>query len=82
MISVSDEGVGIAPEDLNHLFDRFFRATAKAGESITGTGLGLPISRAIIEAHGGRIWAESQLGQGSKFCISLPLKGPSQDMAD
>lgn len=81
-ISVSDEGVGIAPEDLNHLFDRFFRARANAGESITGTGLGLPISRAIIEAHGGRIWAESQLGQGSKFCINLPLKGLSQDMAD
>jgi len=82
IISVSDEGVGIAPEDLNHLFDRFFRARANSEAQITGTGLGLPISRAIIEAHGGRIWAESQLGQGSKFCISLPLKGPSQDLAD
>jgi len=82
IISVSDEGVGIAPEDLNHLFDRFFRAGANSGAQITGTGLGLPISRAIIEAHEGRIWAESQLGQGSKFCISLPLKGPSQDLAD
>jgi len=82
VISVSDEGVGIAPEDLNHLFDRFFRAKSNSGDQIIGTGLGLPISRAIVEAHGGRIWAESQMGQGSKFCFSLPLKGPSQDLVD
>lgn len=77
IISVADEGVGIAPEDLNHLFDRFFRATSNSGSHIIGTGLGLPISRAIIEAHGGNIWAESQLEHGSKFYFSLPLKGPS-----
>jgi len=82
IISVSDEGVGIAPEDLNHLFDRFFRAGTNSGAQIMGTGLGLPISRAIIEAHGGRIWAESQLGHGSKFCFSLPLKGLSQNPAE
>ncbi|MBN1690912.1 MAG: GAF domain-containing protein [Dehalococcoidia bacterium] len=82
IISVSDEGVGIAPEDLNHLFDRFFRAKSNSGAQIIGTGLGLPISRAIVEAHGGRIWAESQLGQGSKFCFSLPLKGPSRELVD
>ncbi|RPJ61877.1 MAG: hypothetical protein EHM12_04935, partial [Dehalococcoidia bacterium] len=49
---------------------------------ITGTGLGLPICLAIIEAHGGRIWAESQLGQGSIFYFSLPLKELDQAMAD
>jgi len=82
VISVADEGVGIAPEDLNHLFDRFFRAKSNSETQIIGTGLGLPISRAIVEAHGGRIWAESQLGQGSKFYFTLPLKRPSQDLVD
>ena len=82
VISVADEGVGIAPEDLNRLFDKFFRAKSNSGTQIIGTGLGLPISRAIVEAHGGRIWAESQLGQGSKFYFTLPLKGPSQDLVD
>ncbi|MFC1931448.1 ATP-binding protein [Chloroflexota bacterium] len=82
VISVADEGVGIAPEDINHLFDRFFRAKSNSGTQIIGTGLGLPISRAIVEAHGGRIWAESQLGRGSTFYFSLPLKGPSQDLLD
>jgi len=79
---VADEGVGIAPEDINHLFDRFFRAKSNSGTQIIGTGLGLPISRAIVEAHGGLIWAESQLGRGSAFYFSLPLKGPSQDLVD
>ena len=82
VISVADEGVGIAPEDLNRLFDKFFRAKSNSGTQIIGTGLGLPISRGIVEAHGGRIWAESQLGQGSKFYFTLPLKGPSQDLVD
>ena len=79
---MADEGVGIAPEDLNHLFDRFFRIKSNSGAQIIGTGLGLPISRAIVEAHGGHIWVESQPGQGSKFFFSLPLKGPSQDLVD
>jgi len=82
VISVADEGLGIAPEDLNHLFDRFFRIKSNSGAQIIGTGLGLPISRAIVEAHGGHIWVESQPGQGSKFFFSLPLKGPSQYPAD
>ncbi len=76
VISVADEGVGISPEDLNHLFDRFFRVKSHSGNQIMGTGLGLPISKAIIEAHGGAIWAQSQLGQGSIFYFCLPLKAP------
>jgi signal transduction histidine kinase len=82
VISVADEGVGIAPEDLNRIFEKYFRVKFGTGTHIVGTGLGLPISRAIIEAHGGRIWAESQLGRGSTFYFTLPLKGPSQDLAE
>ncbi len=76
IISVADEGVGIDPEDLSHLFERFFRAKSDSVSQprIIGTGLGLPISRAIVEAHGGHIWAESQPGQGSKFYFSLPMQ--------
>ncbi len=71
VVSVTDQGPGIAPEDLRHLFERFFRAeTAKPAQ---GLGLGLYITRLIVEAHGGRIWAESQVGKGSTFSFSLPL---------
>lgn len=77
MISVSDQGVGIAPEDLARLFERFFRAKG-LGQHVVGSGLGLPIARAIVESHGGRIWAESQLGQGSTFRFTLPMSRAQQ----
>jgi PAS domain S-box-containing protein len=69
IVSVSDTGSGIAPEALPHIFDRFWqaRATPRAG-----SGLGLAIARGIIEAHGGRIWVESELEKGSTFSFSLP----------
>jgi len=82
VISVSDQGVGIAPEHLNRLFDKFFRAESIAGRHVVGSGLGLPIARTIVESHGGRIWAESQLGHGSTFYFTLPLAGPSQNLED
>jgi len=72
VISVADQGVGISPEDLNRLFERFFRV--QSGQHIVGSGLGLPISRTIVESHGGRIWAESQPGQGSTFYFTLPRR--------
>jgi signal transduction histidine kinase len=72
VISVADQGVGIAPEDLIPLFDKYFRVQPATGERVPGTGLGLPITRGIIEAHGGRIWAESKLGQGTTLYFSLP----------
>lgn len=75
-LSVVDTGGGIAAEDLPHVFERFYRADktrAQEGES----GLGLPIAKSIIEAHGGTISAQSQLGQGAVFTISLPTVLPS-----
>jgi signal transduction histidine kinase len=72
VVSIADQGVGIAPEDLIPLFDKYFRVHRTTGDQVPGTGLGLPITRAIVEAHGGRIWAESRLGQGTTFHFSLP----------
>jgi len=76
VISVADQGVGIAPEHLNRLFERFFRVRSGLGRHIVGSGLGLPIAHAIVESHGGRIWAESQVGQGSTFYFTLPHERP------
>jgi signal transduction histidine kinase len=72
VVSVVDRGDGIAPDELPHLFDRFYRA--KNARRTDGLGLGLYITRLIVEAHGGRVWAESELGKGSAFHISLPLE--------
>lgn len=76
IVRVADQGVGIAPEHLNKLFERFFRATPDGRAAVVGTGLGLPISDAIVRAHGGRIWAESTLGRGTTFSFTLPLPSP------
>ncbi|HOS42378.1 MAG TPA: PAS domain-containing sensor histidine kinase [Armatimonadota bacterium] len=71
VLAVHDQGRGIPPEALSHLFERFFRAeTARATE---GVGLGLYITRALVEAHGGRAWAESEVGVGSTFYVTLPV---------
>jgi signal transduction histidine kinase/putative methionine-R-sulfoxide reductase with GAF domain len=75
IISVADEGVGIAPEHLNRLFEKFFRVKSPLGYQVRGSGLGLPVSRTIIESHGGRIWAESELGKGTTIYFSLPRTG-------
>jgi signal transduction histidine kinase len=80
-VSVADQGVGIAPEHLNRLFEKFFRAKSILGRHVVGSGLGLPISRTIVEEHGGRIWAESQLGQGSTLYFTLPRTDVAQDPA-
>ena len=72
IISVSDQGIGIAPEHLNKLFERFFRARSSAGPRVSGTGLGLPISDAIVRALGGRIWAASTLGSGTTLSFTIP----------
>ncbi len=71
LITIADQGIGISPEDLVHLFEKYYRAhTAK---HIIGSGLGLYSSKQIVEAHGGRLWAESTVGIGSTFTVALPL---------
>jgi signal transduction histidine kinase/PAS domain-containing protein len=71
-ISVQDEGIGMTPEQQAHLFEKFYRADA-SNASIRGTGLGLVISKAIVELHGGAIWVESQHGVGTTVYFTLPL---------
>jgi signal transduction histidine kinase len=71
IVCVSDEGPGIEPRDLAHIFDRFYRSS-KAVKQTKGAGLGLYLARAIIEAHGGRMWADPKPGSGARICFSLP----------
>jgi len=71
-IEVRDSGVGIAPEHLPRLFERFYRADASRSREGGGTGIGLAIARSIVESHGGRITATSEPGQGSAFTFDLP----------
>jgi PAS domain S-box-containing protein len=75
-IDVSDTGLGISHKDLNKIFDKFYQVMRIAGgqEKTKGTGLGLSISKGIIEAHGGKIWVESELGKWSRFSFTLPLE--------
>ncbi|MBI4498160.1 MAG: ATP-binding protein, partial [Chloroflexi bacterium] len=78
--AVKDHGPGIAPEDLPHLFQRY-RRTQAAQAHQEGLGLGLYITKGLVEAHGGRIWAESQLGLGSTFSFTLPVLSEARSAA-
>jgi two-component system sensor histidine kinase VicK len=72
VLSIADQGIGIPPEDIPTLFEKYYRVKPPSGIRVPGTGLGLPIARTIVEAHGGRIWVESILGQGTTVSFSLP----------
>jgi signal transduction histidine kinase len=74
-VSVSDTGVGIAPGDQEAIFEEF-RQVGTAARKVEGTGLGLALSRKFVELHGGKIWVESQLGTGSTFTFTLPIRRP------
>jgi PAS domain S-box-containing protein len=73
MVNIIDTGIGIADADREKVFEKFKQAGDTLTDKPTGTGLGLPICKQIIEHHGGRIWVESQLGKGSNFSFTLPL---------
>jgi len=73
-VAVEDEGIGIAPEKIPLIFDKFFRVDSSLDRSTGGTGLGLATVKYIIMAFGGKIWVESELGKGSKFIFTLPLE--------
>jgi len=74
VISVSDQGIGIAPHDLSRIFGRFYRANNDVTRRVSGSGLGLAVVKAMVEAHNGKIWVESTEGKGSTFSFSLPAE--------
>ncbi len=81
-VTVTDTGGGIAAEDVPHLFERFYRASERRNGKATrkGYGLGLAISREIVRAHGGEIWATSEVGRGTTFVFTLPTRGPRENL--
>jgi two-component system phosphate regulon sensor histidine kinase PhoR len=72
-IAVSDTGIGIAPKDQPHVFDKFYRAADEAVQAVPGTGLGLALAHEVARLHGGEIFLKSELGRGSTFTVELPL---------
>ncbi len=75
LLAVADSGLGIAPADQAHLFEKFFRVKQRGSTQVKGSGLGLAIVKSITERHGGRVWVESRLGKGSTFYMEVPQNG-------
>jgi signal transduction histidine kinase len=84
VITVSDTGPGIAPEELDRIFDKFYRSPSVTDADTVGTGMGLAISRGIIVAHRGRLWADSSRGHGTVFTLAIPVeyKAPGSTESD
>lgn len=76
VICIQDEGPGIDPQEATHIFDRFYRSR-QTSDQTSGTGLGLYLAEAVVEAHGGRIWVDQEVERGARICFSLPLSPPS-----
>jgi len=72
LVSITDQGIGVSPEYIDHIFERFYRVRNMASRQYSGIGLGLFVARAIVEAHGGNIWVTSNQGMGSTFSFTLP----------
>ncbi|HLH73901.1 MAG TPA: ATP-binding protein [Chloroflexota bacterium] len=90
LVSVSDRGIGLPRDKLGRLFEKFYRVDSQLTHRVRGSGLGLAIAKYIVDAHGGRIWVESELGKGSTFYFTLPifaatpvkLNGPDQESGE
>jgi len=72
-VTVADEGIGVPLQDQERIFERFYRVEASLTRPTQGIGLGLYICKSLVEAHGGRIWVESEPGKGSRFTFTLPV---------
>src|SRR5262249_51165550 len=81
-IAVSDTGIGIAPEDQAAIFEEFRQVGRDDARKQEGTGLGRTLARKFVELHGGRIWVQSQVGQGSTFTFTLPVRVDERGMRD
>ena len=79
MIAVKDSGGGIADKDIDRVFERFYRAERPLIEGLGETGVGLSIVKSLVEAHGGRVWVESEIGDGSTFRFLLPISEQYDD---
>jgi signal transduction histidine kinase len=78
LVEVTDQGYGIAPEDVKRIFDKFYRVPRAESAEEPGTGLGLTFVREIMESHGGQVAVQSELGTGSTFLLRIPME-PKQD---
>jgi signal transduction histidine kinase len=79
LLTVKDTGIGISPDDQERIFLEFEQSEQTRGKGYEGTGLGLALTRKLVELHGGQIWVQSQVGEGSAFTILLPIKGTATD---
>jgi signal transduction histidine kinase len=79
IFTVSDTGIGIPKADQSRIFERFYRVDAARSREAGGTGLGLAIAKHLVEVHGGHIWVDSEVGQGSQFHFSIPLFDPERN---